>query len=527
MSIYQFHSDLGNDLYSGRPGRPFRSLDKFRSILAAAQPGDEIQIVRGSSYTVATQIDVTEYGATDNKITIRAVGKSSNAAPTFTGDGSSGLYLFNMDADDYVFDGLKLVPGSAANTHGILITRTRRSTFRRLEITGYGLATASNSGNAIDAGGVASYDNIMELCYIHDGIGDGITTGGSYNWIIRKNRYYDLTSDTNNISDGIALHYGTSGYCHIYDNDVRRIAGKAGISIGYGSKAYVYRNYVKDVDGTAGILCFEDEVNGLAAPGSYRAQCYAWSNVVEVHSTSTRYNGVGFCMGGFQVQFQADMYCWNNAVYNDNNAVETANFVCGDDGKIVEMYNNISFIASGNTTARHIKSFDISDAPYNLVSPYILPDFNLYYPDDTPSGNGRWNVASVAGGVETPTYFDWTTWRAAYVSLGLGSTAETFKVLEDPLFRLSHARPGCEYSPKEISPAFRQGKNLTSNFAAISQTPTDFLGRARPYAGSWSIGPFESQVPTSTGQTVTNSTQVTELSVTNASIGKKSGLHPA
>jgi parallel beta-helix repeat protein len=249
----------GSDSNPGTEEQPFRTLAGGVRNLS---PGDTVYVKSGT-YTV---VDIPSGASWDNPVTIAAYPGHS---PVIVKSVQDVIPLHFINTRYIVIDGF-VIDGTNA-THGIKITGEssgRRADHIRIQNSEISYAqadgifvTPGSDGNEFinlqvhDNGTsdfnhgiyIASSDNIVEDCSIHDNMGWGVhvysgSGTGVDNNIIRNNAIYD-NGRSGSRGDGILLSSGSGNQA--YNNVVWGNIG--GISIDYdASNAYVGNNTIHD-----------------------------------------------------------------------------------------------------------------------------------------------------------------------------------------------------------------------------------------------------------------------------------------
>ena len=251
----------GSDSNPGTEARPFQTLGRGVHNLS---PGDTLYVKNGT-YTGASELIGMPSGASwDNPVTIAAYPGHSPVIVK-SAQGSNTLYLVNTRY--IVIDGF-VIDGTNAG-EGVKITYDSSGIADHIKIQNSEISYAQGDGIFVTPGSdgnefinlqvhdngtndfnhgiyIASSDNLVEDCSIHDNMGWGVhvytgSSSGVDNNIIRSNAIYN--NGRSGRGDGILLASGSGNQA--YNNDVWGNIG--GISINYGaSDTYVSNNTVHE-----------------------------------------------------------------------------------------------------------------------------------------------------------------------------------------------------------------------------------------------------------------------------------------
>jgi parallel beta-helix repeat protein len=272
----------GNDSNAGTETEPFRTMGRGVRVLT---PGDTLY-VREGTYEESFFDSIPSGDSWDAPVTIAALSDETvtirpnpGAEQVFVFQGADTHYIivdgFIMDAANVSDDVIKITyesdPTDVAHSIRITNSELKDGPYNGILVMGgnneFTNLRIHDNGVALDGHGlyIASADNLIEGCEIHDNGGWGVHVYDEYanagmvnDNIVRNNKIY--RNGVNGRGAGIILSSGSGNQA--YDNEIWENAG-GGIDVDYGASDTEVRNNTIYSNGQFGIYIGSGSFNSI------------------------------------------------------------------------------------------------------------------------------------------------------------------------------------------------------------------------------------------------------------------------
>jgi len=282
----------GNNSNPGTIGSPFLTIAKGLSVLAA---GDTLYIRAG---TYAEYIDNNVPSGTSFTNAVTVSGFPSEVVTIRPNSGNDHVINFNGSGPSYIIFNNLVIDATNAGHNGMKLQggpnhiRVQNCEFKNAVESGILLTDGSgfnefinvnshNNGQIGYAPPVAAYgmyiataNNLVDRCSIHDNVGYGIhtysATGGADNITIRNTRIYNNGRNTSNYVFGVLVGPGGVAYNNLIYGNQRGLQVFTGSGSAYNNTIYNNINEAIQVYGSASLTYTNNIIysNGSTLNGS-------------------------------------------------------------------------------------------------------------------------------------------------------------------------------------------------------------------------------------------------------------------
>lgn len=376
--VYYIDATNGNDSNDGlTPETAWRTIEKVNNSWASINPGDNILLKRGETFTDA-RLDIKKGGTESNPLTVGAYG--SGTKPTIS-NSSGGINNGYANIDYVIIQDIHVK--DATSDQGIAFGGKNHHS----NIT-ISRCTVNNIGSGRNGILIANTDTyIIEDCAIYDCSNNGIVIYGSAtypatNGIIRRNVIHDIVKN-----DGITLHENSNsdsvGPNHqILDNEIYN-CGEDGIDLTSGSNVTAEGNETYG-NGWSGIGI---GISNVTVDRHYSHDELSESLVLGGNNTTVK-NSIIYNSGYHSILILSSCsnlnFYHNTVIWKDATSGNLISIVSGSSD--LKFKNNIFASTANNYPGRFI-DYVSGGSPSNTNSDF---DYNQYYRADNDSLQNLW-----------------------------------------------------------------------------------------------------------------------------------------